>query len=361
LVTHPSFGSGVVEEVRGEACIVRFGQGKPRTILASYLTRESSTPAFEPRAGVAHFFDAYLVVDWSANNAPKSGADSVWYCLFEPAQRVVTTNPRTRSQAYEQLRAQLADLVGRGRRVLVGFDFPFGYPAGTGERLDFSGGDPWRIMWDELCELIEDGPDNKNNRFEVAGEINGGMTTGPAPFWGCPPKEVGPFLQARKPKPWPADIPELRAADGAIAGLKSPWQLMGAGSVGSQALVGIPWLAKLRDDPDLVAASRVWPFETGVGPLPTPAEGEALVLYAEVYPSLVPPSSVEAVRDAGQVRALAEHFARLDAEGEIAELFDLAGLPAEQRGIVAGEEGWILGARPGMTETEPEEESPAGA
>ena len=34
----------------------------------------------------------------------------------------------------------------RGDRVLVGFDFIFGYPAGTAERLKLTG-TPWQAMW----------------------------------------------------------------------------------------------------------------------------------------------------------------------------------------------------------------------
>ena len=28
-----------------------------------------------------NIFDAYLIVDWSANATPKRGADSIWYYL----------------------------------------------------------------------------------------------------------------------------------------------------------------------------------------------------------------------------------------------------------------------------------------
>ena len=66
--------------------------------------------------------------------------------------------------------------------MLVGFDFPYGYPVGTTRQLGFVEGEPWRLMWDELRNLVEDQPDNQNNRFEVAAELNGAMTTGPAPL-----------------------------------------------------------------------------------------------------------------------------------------------------------------------------------
>jgi precorrin-8X/cobalt-precorrin-8 methylmutase len=73
---------------------------------------------------------------------------------------------------------------------------------------------------------------------------------------------------------------------------------------------------------------------------------QGFVLHAEIYPSLVPPSPHESIKDAGQVRALAEYFARLDEEHSLAELFDLSSLRAEKQQAVVLEEGWILGVRP---------------
>jgi hypothetical protein len=261
-VIHATFGEGAVEAVRGEVATVRFAQGKPKSILASHLERQLREGPPPRAADAGTLFDAYLMVDWSAGSKPKTGPDSVWYCLLEPAEgRLFTTNPSTREEACEEIRGQLVNLVSRGRRVLIGFDFPYGFPRGTGARLGFSGGPAWRVMWDELSLLVEDGADNQSNRFGVAADMNGGMTTGPAPFWGCPPSQSGPLLHPKKPQPWPKDIPELRWADQAVAGPKSIWQLYGAGSVGSQALVGIPRLAALLDDPALHSVSHVWPFE----------------------------------------------------------------------------------------------------
>jgi hypothetical protein len=343
LVSHPIFGFGVVEEVRTDACVVRFGQGKPKAILPSYLQRQSP-PALS--AGGTRLFDAYLFIDWSASNAPSVGANSIWYCLLEPGRRELVRNARTRHLAFQEIRGHLLDLVEARLRVLVGFDFPYGYPVGTTRRLGFLEGEPWKLIWDELRELVEDHPDNRNNRFEVAAELNGAMTTGPAPFWGCPAHETGPWLQAKKPKPWPGEIPEFRATERALQGPKSPWQLLGAGSAGSQSLVGIPWLAALRDDDALSSCSQVWPFETGPGPFSGPEAGQPFVLHAEVYPSLVPPSPLETIKDAGQVRALAEHIARLDDEEHLAGLFDLTPLGEEEKEAVVREEGWILGVQP---------------
>ena len=78
------------------------------------------------------------------------------------------------------------------------------------------------------------------------------------------------------------------------------WKLYGNGSVGSQALLGIPYLTALRNDPVLASVSRGWPFETGLGALPGRPKRDCLIVHAEIYPSLVPNQTTEGeVKDAG--------------------------------------------------------------
>lgn len=121
-------------------------------------------------------FDAYLMVDWSASSRPKTGADSIWYCLMA---RTGTTlhvagleSPSTRVRATSEIREILSGLARQERTVLVGFDFPFRYPAGFANALRLEGDRPWDRVWGELVRSIVDRADNSNNRFEVAGEPN---------------------------------------------------------------------------------------------------------------------------------------------------------------------------------------------
>src|SRR5262245_60527212 len=88
-------------------------------------------------------FDAYLMVDWSAAAVPTVGRDSIWYAL-RAGRRERCANLPTRAAAQATLRALLLRLRGEGQRVLVGFDFPFGYPAGFAAALGL--GD-WRRLW----------------------------------------------------------------------------------------------------------------------------------------------------------------------------------------------------------------------
>jgi precorrin-8X/cobalt-precorrin-8 methylmutase len=294
-------------------------------------------------------FDLFVMVDWSAAAAPKLGADSIWIAALRRRRRslepVLLENLATRQDAAAVLRALFIGSLARGERVLAGFDFPLGYPAGLAERLQLQGA-PWRAVWDEITRSLVDGPDNRNNRFAVAAELNRRLTGEAYPFWSCPAGAAGPFLQPKHHRRHSPDgFPEHRLVDRRMRGPQPGWKLAGTGSAGGQALTGIPVLRALRDDPALRRHVRVWPFETG---LAAPAAGgHAHVLMAEIYPSLVPaPPRAGEVKDSAQVRHLAAHFAALDARGGLAEL--LAGDPAlahAERRQVERAEGWVLGVR----------------
>ena len=86
-------------------------------------------------------FDAYLIVDWSAENRPKRGADSIWYCLARRRagglEIEALENVPTRAKAQALIAGHLARLASDGARVLAGFDFPNGYPKGFARRAGF--------------------------------------------------------------------------------------------------------------------------------------------------------------------------------------------------------------------------------
>ncbi len=91
---------------------------------------------------------------------------------------------------------------------------------------------------------------------------------------------------------------------------------------------------------------KVWPFETGYRALTEAELNGAEVVAAEVYPSMLKTAlAAGEVKDLAQVRAVAEHFARLDEAGKLGAAFGPSkpiddGLRAE----IELEEGWILGA-----------------
>jgi hypothetical protein len=295
-------------------------------------------------------FDAYLTVDWSARSKPGTGADSVWFCLLHRSDNTLSIaaleNPSTRHRAVAEITDALVRLRADGRHILVGFDFPYCYPAGFAARLGLYGDVPWRAVWSELAARIVDCPDNRNNRFTVSADFNQRISGGPFPFWGCPVASAGRFLCSRKSRRHSTgDFAEYRITEQHTKGPQPVWKLYGNGSVGSQALLGIPYVSRLRDDPRLADVSRVWPFETGLRELPSRHERDWSILHAEIYPSLVAshPAGTE-VKDSAQVRTLATHFAELDAVGRLSALFaGAASLTDSERDQVEREEGWILG------------------
>ena len=289
-------------------------------------------------------FDTHIVVDWSAATSPATGENSIWWaaaigegCVLEPR------NPPTRYKVIESLAAFIADELDAGRRVLAGFDFPFGYPAGVAERL--TGEASALAVWDWLAEHVQDEPSNGNNRFEVAARING-FWKGIGPFWGRP-RQWSQFKNIpTKEKVRTCRPRERRIADKRATGAKTVWQLAYPGSVGSQVLVGLPALKRLLADPRIGGRGAVWPFDTGLQP---PNTREAPLVLAEIYPSLLR-KEVAACRgdgevlDRAQVRVNAAAFARLDRQGGLAPLFGGApGLGPNERRLIEQEEAWILG------------------
>jgi hypothetical protein len=292
-------------------------------------------------------FDGYLMVDWSAANEPKDKEDSIWYCYYDRMDGAWTEknnpkNPRTRREAIDGITSILYETTKHNRTVLVGFDFPFGYPAGFSLALGWHGEFPWRALWNELKEAITDDHKNRNNRFEVAASFNLRISGQPFPFWGCPETVTSPWISKKKARP---HLAEFRVTDQRAKGAQPVWKLFGAGVAGGQALVGIPWLARLRDDATLGPRSAVWPFETGLIQLPPRTERKWLILYAEIFPAMfkaaVGPGEI---KDEAQVRDLVQRLKAEDERGGLGEWF--AGpseLSENDRRKIVGQEGWILG------------------
>jgi hypothetical protein len=265
-------------------------------------------------------FDVVLVVDWSAASTPKLGPDSIWIAEWPSG---TLTNIATRHAA-EHVLAALIDTYS-DRRVVVGCDFSFGFPHGTAVAagFDVGGTPPWLAMWSYLATHIVDGPDNRNNRFEVATELN--RRFGAPRFWGAPPLAASEWLPVRKPPiAQPFRAVELRyRAQGLYPA--SGWQLLGVGSVGSQSLVGIPMLHRLRER--FAHRCTVWPFEQSVGAADD-------VVLAEVWPGALRADLVDAVehsiKDARQVTAVAEFLGTRP--------WPVCGLDS---GAAVHEEGWM--------------------
>ncbi|MDE0284055.1 MAG: cobalamin biosynthesis protein CbiG [Gammaproteobacteria bacterium] len=292
-------------------------------------------------------FDAYLMVDWSAANRPKTGKDSIWFALVDWVGSELRIskldNPETRWSARVQLGDLLADLLASDKRVLVGFDFPFGYPRGTANALGLVGM-PWRAAWMLLARQINDNQNNLNNRFHVADLLNKTICHPEGPFWGHPHKQSYRHLKPKKPA-YDYGLAEKRICESLLSGPQPVWKLNGAGSVGGQTLTGLPVVNALRNDARLQSYSCIWPFETGLKILEVKELKHHPIVFAEIYPSLVPiESPSKQVKDALQVQAIAVHIAEMDKNQRLGMLFaGASSLNQSERDSVEQEEAWILG------------------
>ncbi len=298
-------------------------------------------------------FNAYIVVDWSASAKPVSGANSIWIGWVTRDRngraRVSCENVPTRFQARDRILELTEDFIRRGSRVLIGFDFAMGYPTGTSKAigLDLDTVPPWKAMHDFLTQSVIDHPDNSNNRFALAADLNAKMSAGPHPFWGVPAARASFALKMTKSDfSQPESIAEHRIAEGWIrasfkAHPKSVWQLMGDGAGGSQSLLGIPTVSFLRTH---IPGSEIWPFETGLQDFTVKQLSHTSCVLAEIYPSTVPvtPKTGE-ILDQAQVRTLSKRLESLDSTGNLASAFAIPDSISDgEIHKIMGEEGWIL-------------------
>jgi hypothetical protein len=305
-------------------------------------------------------FDSYVFVDWSARNSKspaRPSCDAIWIGELERDSRSKESYFRSRNEACEYLEQLLLGLKAKCLRVLLGFDFSYGYPRGFAQCLhmrDVKG--PWLRVWETLAELVRDNDDNSSNRFEVAAALNkriGGRRSGP--YWGCPLSRRITGLSPRSPGfPFASEngtiLNRLRISEKRLPGVQESWKLLGVGSVGSQALLGIPRVHRLRYHGQLSECSKVWPFETGFTPSVTPPAGP-FILHAEIWPGTVKRdvnamlrSRKTMIRDQAQVRCLCRWAEKRDREGVLGRSFEKpSGLGDHEVDVCVSEEGWVLG------------------
>lgn len=268
-------------------------------------------------------FDRVIVADWSAASAlspPRPSADAIWLGSIDK-NGASSSYHRSRTSAEAALTQAIEAAQAAGESLLIGCDFPMGYPSGFAARL--TGTASARAVWAWLADHIQDAPDNSNNRFQIAAQINRHFG-GAGPFWGRPASLDLPNLPATKTVDYPAlSLSERRAVETVVPRAQPVWKLYTTGAAGSQGLMGQPMIHRLSQRPGVA----VWPFDPPVQ-----------ITLAEIYPSLLA-SAVMAdpapIKDEAQVRLLAASLFTLSQQGRLAGLFDC---PA------SAEEGWILGA-----------------
>lgn len=267
-------------------------------------------------------FDTIAMLDWSGgkDTGLQPRKDAIWLGVTRNGVDEAPRYLRNRAEAEAALISLIEAEVAAGRRLLIGVDFPFGFPAGFARGL--TGCDNPFAVWDWLETVIEDGP-RGNNRFDVAGEINRRFP-GVGPFWFNGVKREIADLPRKDARAGHGMV-ERRAAEARAKGAFTCWQMGGAGAVGGQVLTGLPVLNRLRRR--FYGQVSVWPFEVLDKP----------VALVEVWPGLINPAVKRAeaqggIRDAHQVRLMARALARLSSERL-----------TEMLAVDAPEEGWILG------------------
>ncbi len=265
-------------------------------------------------------FDTIVMIDWSGGNdtGARPRKDAIWAGVSRGGQPQDPVYLRNRIAA----EAWIADLIetelGTDRRVMIGFDFPFGYPAGFAEAL--TGAPDPLALWDWFEARIKDTGD-ANNRFDLAGELNLALGDGRGPFWanGLPKRDI-PGLPRTKAD-YSNPFADKRQSEAQAKGAFTCWQMAGAGAVGSQVFMGLPVLSRLRSR--FREKVSVWPFE----PL------TSQVAFVEIWPSLTVGAAPQGViKDAWQVQEAARQISGLSGTA-LAEMLDVS----------APEEGWIFG------------------
>ena len=279
-------------------------------------------------------FDGYIMVDWSATNKPtplRESENAIWTAHWINNESNKPEYHRTRVKAYNYL-INLLDTIDKAsknkQRLLIGFDFAFGYPY---DSYDGFGCKDWEKLWKLINTEINDSDKNENNRF-IAGGILNKKFKNKRPFWGHPPPENNRFdgLSYRKPKGYGDTLPsEFRIIEKMTRGASSVWQLFGAGCVGSQTLMGIHYLQKLRECTDCA----IWPFED---------INNNKHVIAEIYPSIWHPENHYPIKDANQVYTVAKNIANFDKHGTLKNLLQAPHRHSRHDDITK-KEGWMLG------------------
>lgn len=280
-------------------------------------------------------FDRIVIIDWSAANQPKTGADSIW---IADSHRP-TVNWPTRAQAIRAVQMIIDESLKQTNRLLIGWDFAFGYPKGFAAEL---GVRSWQGIWAWLHSHIHDAPTNRSNRFEVAARLNQRFGPSPGPFWGfvgrtCPaglhPKR---YPHGKTKDQWLYPFQYERCAEQQAQGAKSVFQIAYSGSVGSQSLLGIAHLEDLRRryNPQI----GIWPFETQF------TEGLfAPITFAEIYPSAHSVPKGTTVKDQRQVEAVLRDCLDWNGTGQMTHQLSGPAPNSFEREAALTEEGWILG------------------
>jgi hypothetical protein len=193
----------------------------------------------------------FIAIDWSGAASIAGQRRHIVAAHYE-AGDIILSGGRTRAETI----AWLIEQARRTPALMVGLDFAFSYPA-------------WFVK--QHASKVED----FWSTVEKEGEF--WLASCDAPFWGRPGRQCPPNHRATN---WLG----YRQADRLPQGMqpKSPFQVGGAGTVGTGSLRGIPSLLALRN-----AGFSIWPFHATSFPM-------VMEIYPRAFTGPVRKSSREA-------------------------------------------------------------------
>lgn len=299
-------------------------------------------------------FDVFISIDWSASGTPspaKPSANAIWLGYRDVGGKAYEKYFRTRYECLSFLRSTLHSAVDNSQKVMIGYDFNFGFPQGLASSMGYTDRETsWEFLWKYLHHHIEDSSDNRNNRFRVAHSINTLISNFPGPFYGTPTSQQTPNL-ASTGCPFPYHAPTSLLSSKRICEEATPrsqpvWKLLGIGSVGSQTLVGIPALYSLWQDILLKQHTQIWPFTTNFQ-FPAINSSDPLIVHCELWPSIVPSHYLKdlPIKDQSQVEAVVSWLYDMQQRNTLSDLFTPpSSLSLSDIQTICCEEGWMIGA-----------------
>ncbi len=209
-----------------------------------------------------------VAVDWSGDRSAAGQRRKIWAGVWTAGAGVRLESGRTRAE----LIARLIEMAAETPRMVVGVDFCFSYPAWfVKEHGARTAPELWKIVSERGEHWLSD--ECEDARFWGR---KGSLRDGKKPLEFCGEFGLRMLRQADIACKVQAKIldPSEAAKVKGIAP-KSPFQIGGAGAVGTGTLRGIPELVRLQE-----AGFRVWPFD---------ASGlrEGRPLLVEIYPRLL--------------------------------------------------------------------------
>ncbi|KIL39695.1 hypothetical protein SD70_18200 [Gordoniibacillus kamchatkensis] len=276
-------------------------------------------------------FDIYAFADYSGAASEREQRKHIAWCVGRAGGEA--EEPATTSYTREELVVATLLLLGKataaGERVIFGFDHNYGLPDGLYEAATGASLQDWRqqLAWlaeglmksraaahraaqhgkddggrtVQLLPSMEEEPRPREWAARVNAMIAERLGTETGPFWGphfTPSRRLFPFADT------PLRLPERRVTETRRPGMKSAYQLGGAGSVGLQSLFGMARLHELLRRCNAAGIPlHCWPFD---GWTPPPDKHVMVEVYPTIYlaPTLSAPPAATPTAGAGFTAAV---------------------------------------------------------